>query len=660
MREQFEKIKEKKLAVILGINWLVDIIAGLILMLGLHKIGQKFLVCTLLVDTFALAVVYALEYFKKDSRYDVLVKGIVVAKNVYLIFYYMEYFCGDIKNINPFDVRFWLNGLIYVTVIIFLFSIFYRLPATVIAFNVFTFILLITNLFLIDERGLPFFFADLFSVGTAMEVAGNYTFKEWPQYLCIFIWFLTSTVATIYVLKRQTRTKPEQLKWNILIRLCGFGFVFAVMSLFLKTSLMADCGIEPYFWKHTKNGVALNLMMDAKYSKLEIPESYDVQELQKIAEQYKGKKGTGKTPNILVIMSESFADLSVLGDFETNKEVMPFIDSLRENTVRGHVYASVYGGSTANSEYEFFTGDSMLIYPNGAVPYQTYLKGKIFLSSLVRNIQKAGYTTESFHPNEATNWNRNSIYQALGFQHSLWIDDVVHPEYLRKYITDAADFDTIIHQFENKKKEEPLFFFNITMQNHGGYLISDFENEIKVTSGEKENLYPKTEQFLTLAHKTDEDMKKLITYFENYEEPTIILFYGDHHPKIDSNFIEDMLGERMDNLKIEELQKLYQTPFFIWANYDIEEKEDVSVSINYLSGLLCKTVGLPTTAYQEYLYHLQEKFPVINGNGVIDREGVHYSKTEALEKFPELNTYCCLIYNHMYDSENYLKSFFEN
>lgn len=655
--ERIKNIKNINLAVVLLANWLVDIIIGCILLFGLGKIDQKYLISTLVVDAIFMIVVYIFEYIKKNDRYDVWIKGFIVAKNLYLVFYYMEHFCGSSKNINPLDVRFWLNGWIYVALIVFIFAIFYRLPATVIAFNAFTFVLLIVNLFLVDERGLPFFSADLFAIGTAMEVAESYTFKEWPQYLCIFIWFLTSTVTTIYVLKRQTKTKPEKLKWNLLIRAACLGFVFGTLTLFLKTNLMVDNGIETYFWKHTKNGVVLNLMMDIKYSKLEIPEGYDTEKLAEIASKYKGTKGTGETPNVVVIMSESYADLSVIGDFETNVEIMPFINSMKENTIKGKMFASVYGGSTADSEYEFFTGDSMISYPNGAVPYQTYLKGTKFMSSLVRNIQKSGYTTISFHPNEASNWNRTSIYQALGFNKSLWIDDVKNPEFLRKYVTDECDFNMIIDEFENKKDGNPLFYFNITMQNHGGYLVKGYENTVEITSGSGK--YPKAEQFMSVARETDKQVERLISYFENYEEPTIVVFFGDHQPKIDSNFIEDMLGGSMDNLGIEELQKLYQTPYFVWANYDIEEKENHDISLNYLSTLLCKTAGLPTSAYQEYLAELSEKFPVINGNGVIDAEGNYYTKMDALEKFEELNVYESFIYNHMYDKKGYIKTFFE-
>ena len=143
--ERIKNIKNINLAVVLMANWLVDIIIGCILLFGLGKIDEKYMISTLVVDAIFMVVVYFFEYIKKNDRYDVWIKGFIVAKNIYLVFYYMEHFCGSSKNVNPLDIRFLFNGLIYVAIMVFLFAIFYWLPATVIAFNVFTFIKTMTS-----------------------------------------------------------------------------------------------------------------------------------------------------------------------------------------------------------------------------------------------------------------------------------------------------------------------------------------------------------------------------------------------------------------------------------------------------------------------------------------------------------------------------------
>lgn len=52
------------------------------------------------------------------------------------------------------------------------------------------------------------------------------------------------------------------------------------------------------------------------------------------------------------------------GDIETNEDYMPFIHDLMKNgnCVSGTTYASIVGGQTANTEYEFLTGNSMAFF----------------------------------------------------------------------------------------------------------------------------------------------------------------------------------------------------------------------------------------------------------------------------------------------------------
>ena len=97
-------------------------------------------------------------------------------------------------------------------------------------------------------------------------------------------------------------------------------------------------------------------------------------------------------PNIIVVMNESFSDLSVLGDFEVNKDYMTFLHRLfegEENTVTGMLNVSVCGGNTANTEFEFLTGNTMAFLPQGSIPYQQYINGR--LPSLAEHLSSLGY-----------------------------------------------------------------------------------------------------------------------------------------------------------------------------------------------------------------------------------------------------------------------------
>ena len=122
---------------------------------------------------------------------------------------------------------------------------------------------------------------------------------------------------------------------------------------------------------------------------------------------------SGQYPNIVVIMNEAFSDLSVWGDFATSEEVMPFFKSLQQEAVGGELYVSVKGGNTANTEFEFLTGDTMGFLPKGSIPYQQYINDET--PSLASYLKTLGYSTTAIHPYNRTGWDRDTVYEKFGF-----------------------------------------------------------------------------------------------------------------------------------------------------------------------------------------------------------------------------------------------------
>ena len=99
-----------------------------------------------------------------------------------------------------------------------------------------------------------------------------------------------------------------------------------------------------------------------------------------------------------------------------------------------------------------------------------------------------------------------------------------------------------------------------------------------------------------MVKMSDKALKHLIRYFEDVDEPTVIVFFGDHLPDLDDSFYDTLLGEKTENLEGEALEQLYKVPFLIWANYDIEEQTIERTSNNYLGTYLAEVAGLEKTA----------------------------------------------------------------
>ena len=130
--------------------------------------------------------------------------------------------------------------------------------------------------------------------------------------------------------------------------------------------------------------------------------------------------------------------------------------------------------------------------------------------------------------------------------------------------------------------------------------------------------------------ESDKALEDLCKYFESQDEDTIIVMFGDHQPSDSvANPLLKLEGKSCSTLTEEEQYLRYQVPVIIWANFDIEEEQNVEMSLNYLGGYLFEKAGLPLSAYQNYLKGLQEKYPVVSAKRICDVTGKNYH-TDAL------------------------------
>lgn len=520
----------------------------------------------------------------------------------------------------------------------------------------------LTNHYVMAFRSTPFVPWDLLSVRTAASVAQNYDFTPTPRMIVVTVLFVLLMVA-VCVLRKVPRIKlPIRLGSAVL---CGLALCLFVNTLQQET-FQNKHYLYPFLFTPaymTKvNGMAVTFAMDLAYVAVDKPEGYSAEAAQKTLEQYgntdnvfaddeentndsknRGEDANNKDlPNIIVIMDEAFSDLSVVGDLETNEDYMPFMHKMQQgadHTITGYAQVSVCGGNTANSEFEFLTGNTMSFLPSGSIPYQQYITKDT--PSLASYLASLGYETYAQHPYYASGWNREKVYPLLGFEHLNFIDDYANKTYVRKYVSDDADMQHIIDTYENKEDGKPAFIFNVTMQNHGGYTdaFSDLSEDVHATNYNSEVL----DRYLSLIRLTDQSLEKLVDYFSNVDEKTVIVFFGDHQPSdtVAAQVQDSMLlpGESVPD---EQLRKRYQVPYLVWANYDIDGATQQNTSLNYLSAEVLKAAGVPTDAYQNFLLDLQKSYPVMSAAGRTDA-------SDADENM--LNTYKKLQYYNLFETK---------
>ena len=519
------------------------------------------------------------------------------------------------------------------------------------------------NHYLISFRGRTLFPGDFLTLRTAANVAGNYDYRpDSMQWLTIGIF-----AAVLVLLSFLPREEKRPFDWRGFAPAAVGTAVF--LAAFFGTGWVEGLGIEPSMWTTRGNGLVLNFTVCLKYMKVEKPDSYSQETLAALAgespsdaaDTAASADGGIRPVNVIVIMNESLSDLSVLPGVESNMDAMPFLRSLTDNTIKGYAYSSVFGGTTANSEYEFLTGNTTAFLPAGTVPYQMYVSPGD--PSLVGQMEALGYTTIAAHPYRSSGWNRPTVYADYGFDEVYFESDFQDRAYMRGdertgYVTDRCDYENLIRWYEEKEEGQPLFLFNVTMQNHSAYQMAwtNLPKEVWLT-GELENRFQTVNQYLSLVYQSDQAFEDLIDYFSQVEEPTMILLFGDHQPQVATNFYTDVLGTNPDTATA---QKKQMVPFVLWANYDIPEAQGVELSLNYLSALLMDTANLPMTGYQKFLSQLWETAPVINTVGIRDAQGNWYGENAALpeELDGAIEDYKVLLYNNVFDKKDRVENFF--
>lgn len=190
------------------------------------------------------------------------------------------------------------------------------------------------------------------------------------------------------------------------------------------------------------------------------------------------------------------------------------------------MYSSVTGGGTATIEFEYLTGFTSLFQPPHTVAYQLYVEEG--MPSLAALAGSQGYATTAFHPYKSSGWNRVLAYQYLDFDRQMYEEDVPSPHIIRSYISDKSDYEMI---YRSTQAEDTSFFFNVTMQNHSGYAQGwyNLPRHIQLPSSLKA-ADRTAEQFLDLMKESDLALEELITYYSQCNEPTLVVFFGDHQP----------------------------------------------------------------------------------------------------------------------------------
>lgn len=575
---------------------------------------------------------------------------------MYLIF---EWITGSLFEVRGIYLCFnlVLFSLIYLTV--FTWTNAMR-PGYLILNLIFT-IWAIAEYFVMEFRARPIMAEDVLAIRTAMSVSDSYQYGV-PGKIVV----ASLAVMAWSILIWRFPVRIPSLKKHILGAAATLGMGLVLITGFFRFAV-PSYGIEISMWdpgsSYAQYGYLLSTLRVLGYYKVEAPEGYSISVVKQIQAEIEAGKAEQSLPwksendtvptNIICIMNESFSDLSVIAPFQTDVPYLEYYDSLEENCIKGSLYMPIFGSMTSNSEFEFLTGNSMAFAPPGSVPYQIYAKS--LTTALPQMLEQMGYRTTAIHANEAANWNRNEAYAYMGFDEFLDLSSFENAPTVRNYVADRGDYDKIIELTEQKEAGESLFIFDVTMQNHGGY-EEEYPSTVHLTEYDG---MPMTEQYLSLVRESDEALRYLLEYYKKVEEPTMIVFFGDHQPSVEPEFYEALYGQPLDLLLPEDYLRRYETPFFVWTNYPTESMLSQELSAQYLSCVLMQRANLEMSDYQYFLTIMSQTAPVVHMLGYYNSDMAWESWTNWTEKkeYPIFAKFDMLQYHNMFGKNRLLSLF---
>ncbi len=556
------------------------------------------------------------------------------------------------------------NYICYLMVFALVYALTRRVWATAMAGGLIFLVFGIANYFVVQFRGQPILPWDIQSFGTAVTVAGGYQYVPTQQMALTALGYFGVLALCVKLCPRGKEGASR--RFRITERAVSLVVSGALFLMLFPMDILTDMGISVWAWNQKTSseltGITAGFFANIQFVMVDKPEGYSASRVQNLGEELAEEEEPPllgqpeELPTVVAIMNESFTDMQSVGDVEFTPDNLPFLHSLQESgeVIWGTAYSSVYGGNTCNSEYEFLTGNTTAFLPTGSKPYQQYVDSD--QTALPSILKSYGYRCVAVHPGNRDAWSRDTAYPYLGFDEFIDVSAFdVDRTLTHRLTSDVSTYDQLIYEYENRQ-EEPLFLFGVTIQNHGGYEDENFQTTVRVKEAAGE--YPQTEQYLSLTKKSDQALEYLLDYFSQREDPVVVLFFGDHWPNLEEEYLTDLLGTDSTSLGLEDMMREYQVPFVIWANYPLEGQEIEAVSLNYLSGLLLRAAGLEGTDYTKFLEQLRQEVPVITAVGTMDKDGNLYAVGDSTPYDDLLNDYAVLQYNNAFGGSGKVSSIF--
>ena len=521
-----------------------------------------------------------------------------------------------------------LTGLLYGVVIAFLGAATGSLAAGGAITAVLALILSLVDYFKNAINGTPLEAADFGMAGQLGEVAGVAGELRPPKDFWMALVALVLCVGALVLLRRFTRLqKRERL---------GCGAVCLVLGVFLCSGVGAKLagpvfGVDVYTRtaasvSHDRYGLTLSLWRDCFLQSMAGPEGYSqaymedvLAQIDELTADYAAGEGSGEAPNVIMVLSESFYDLTRLPDLTYERDPLENFHALESESISGTFHSHYLGYGTGYLEMSMLQGITGLDFNPGTnicfLTDDSYSR----LDAMPWALVNQGYTAQMLHGYNDSLYNRTITYPRMGFSKLLFSQDVQQLGFDWKggmyggyYLMDSYLFEGVLHQMEEiNASGSPAFLYAITMENHQPFDPEKFNYECQI-GVESQTL---SEENMAIVRvmlegitRADQALGALTDALREVERPTIVVFFGDHRPNLfmtDGDTVYTKLGLCPSNDAAEwtpeQVNDLYSTDYLIWANDPALLKGQAGTrqesSITALAPQLLELLGTPVSRW---------------------------------------------------------------
>ncbi len=389
-----------------------------------------------------------------------------------------------------------------------------------------------------------------------------------------------------------------------------------------------DTNIMNYYKKYGVVGGIYETIIENRFN---TPENYKKEETEEILASTTPVDETdlGK-PNIIVMFQESYWDIQKLDEIKFDKDITQVFKNLTQEGTHINMISPTYGGSSANVEFEILTGANMSFFNKGYLPFmQMYRDQRSSKNpSIINELKNNGYYTKMMFGRDF--YLSEPVYKNLGIDEYInafedW--DNYEQKVKGDHLSDEALVDAVIENLQNKDKDEKLFYMTATIETHMPFDEHKYdEYDMQIVESELDEKDNKTILAYTQGvYDSNQQLQRLYDFIKTYDEPTIILFFGDHLPILRDTKGDDLLlGLRYFNTGDEkqDIFRKYNTEALILNNYDKKIEFDTKyISPDMLLTTVINKMDIQISPYYQWLYKHSKELPALNQFIYSDKEG---------------------------------------